>query len=201
MRRRVLVAALLGGFLLLSAGCMGNIQVGAPPGEPDCAGPDGRVNDAVVLVAQSVPSAQWLPCLGELPVGWNFQRLEAQSGRTRVLLVTGDRDGEHEVTVTLAATCDIAGAGEVPSDRPGIRRYDRVATADHGYLADRYYVFSGGCVTHHFDLRGRAGAQATAAISAGLGFVSRSAAADAIRERSHGRLTLDPPGHDTGGQR
>jgi len=195
------VAAVLGCCLLLSTGCVSNVQIGTPSGVPDCASPDGRVGDAVVLVAQSVPSAQLLPCLGSLPMGWVFNRLEAASGRTRVLLSAHDADGEHTLTVTLESSCDVAGAREMPSQQPGARRYDRVAHLDPGYLADRYYVFAGGCITHHFDLGGRAAGESVAAISAGLGFVDRSTVAAAVRDRSGGRLTLDPPGRASGGQR
>jgi len=193
-RRRGGLVAVFGCFLLLSTGCMSNVQIGTPSGEPDCASPEGQVSDAVVLVAQSVPSAQLLPCLRALPVGWIFHMLDAQRGRTQVLLSSGDRDGEHKLTLVLAGSCDVTGAREVPSDQPNTRRYDRVTRVAPGYLADRYYVFAGGCVTHRFDLRGRAGAEAAAAISAGLGFVSRSTVAAAVSERSHGRLTLDPEG-------
>jgi hypothetical protein len=180
--------------LLLSTGCLGSVQIGTPPGEPECASPDGRVGDALVLVAQSVPSAQLLPCLRALPVGWIFHLLDAQRGRTLVLLSSGDRDGEHKLTLVLEGGCDVGGAREVPSDQPNTRRYDRVTRVAPGYLADRYYAFDGGCVTYRFDLRGRAGAEAADAISTGLGFVSRSTVAAAVSERSHGRLTLDPEG-------
>jgi hypothetical protein len=187
-------AAVLGCCLLLSTGCLGPVQIGTPSGEPGCASPDGEVGEAMILVAQSVPSAQLLPCLRALPVGWIFHMLDAQHGRTRVLLSAGDRDGEHKVTLLLEASCDVAGAREVSSGQPGARRYDRVSPVTAGYRADRYYVFAGGCVTHRYDLRGRAGAEAADALSAGLGFVSRSTVAATVNQRSHGRLTLDPEG-------
>ena len=76
-----------------------------------------------------------------------------------------------------------------------------MAHVDPGYLADRYFVFAGGCITYHLDMGGRAAGESVAAISAGLGFVDRSTVAAAVRDRSHGRLTLDPPGRDAGAQR
>jgi hypothetical protein len=198
--RRVAAAAGLSCCVLLTTGCAG-LQIGPPTGVPDCPSSADRVVDAIVLVAQSVPSAQLLPCLRELPLGWNFHRLDARSGRTEVLVRAADRDGEHEVTVTLAAGCEVAGARESPSEQPGARRSDRVARVNAGYLAERYYMFEGGCITYRFDLGGRADAASVAAISAGLGFVSRRTVAAAVSERSHGRLTLDPPGQDAGSQR
>jgi hypothetical protein len=199
--RRVSRIVVLGCCLLLSAGCMGGLQIGAPTDVPECASAEGTVGDAMVLVAQSVPSAQLLPCLRGLPVGWIFQMLDVQRGRTQVRLSAGDRDGDHNVMVVLEDGCDVAGAREVPSAQPGTRRYDRITRVDPGYLADRYYVFPGGCVTYRFDLRGRAGAAEAETISAALGFLSRSTVAAAVSERSHGRLTLDPVGHDPGGRR
>jgi hypothetical protein len=192
-RRRGRLVAVLGCWVLLSTGCTG-LQVGAPNDVPDCASPDRQVGEALVLVAQSVPSAQLLPCLRSLPVGWIFHMLDVQRGRTRVLLSSGDRDGEHAVALVLEGSCDVAGAREMPSEQPGTRRYDRVLHVIPGYRADRYYVFPGGCVTRRFDLRGRAGAEAAEVVSAGLGFVSRSTVAATVSERSHGRLTLDPEG-------
>jgi hypothetical protein len=194
MRNVMRLVAAVGCCLPLAAGCMGNIQIGTPSGMPGCTSPDGRVADSEILVAQSVPSAQLLPCLRSLPVGWSFRRLEVQSGRTQVQIGSSDLDGDHRVTVALEAGCDVAGAPELASDLPGARRYDRVAAADTGYLADRYYVFQGGCISYHFDLHGRAGADAGAAVAAGLGSISRSSVAAAVRDRSHGRLTLDPGG-------
>ena len=187
-------AALLGCCLLLAAGCSGNVQVGAPPGEPDCASSADTVSDALILVAQTVPTAQQVPCLRPLPLGWSFTRLDAQSGRTRVYLRSADRDGDHTVTISLTGSCDLAGAQEVRTDRPAARRYDRVPPGGAGYRGDQYYVFQGGCITYHFELRGRAGADAAATVAAGFGFVSRSTVAAAVSQRSHGRLTLDPGG-------
>jgi hypothetical protein len=187
-------AAVLGCCLLLSSGCLGNIQVGTPPGAPNCPGPDGRVGDGVILVAQSVPSAQLLPCLRSLPAGWMFHQMEARSGRTRLTVGSNDQDGFHSVTVALQPGCDVASASEVDSDQPGTRRYDRVARVATGHLADRTYLFPGGCITYHFDLHGRGDPPSVDAISAALGLVGRSTVAAAVRDRSHGRLTLDPAG-------
>jgi hypothetical protein len=191
MRARPPVAAALACCLLLASGCVANVTVGTPNGRPDCPAPGGRVANSLVLAAQSVPTAQWLPCLRPLPLGWSFRRLEVQSGRTQVTLGASDENGDHRVLLLLRQTCDVAGASEVDSRQAGVRRYDRVAADGSGYHADRYYVFSGGCVAQRFDLQGRAGAQAVGSVSGALGFVSRGAVAAAVDERSRGRITLD----------
>ena len=61
MRRRVAILVVLA---LLGAGC--STDQGSLPG---CNRPDDSV---FALIAQSVPSATQLPCLRELPVGWNL---------------------------------------------------------------------------------------------------------------------------------
>jgi hypothetical protein len=180
--------------LLLSAGCAANIEVGPPPGQPTCADLGRQESDVLVLVAQSVPTASWLPCVRSLPVGWNFQHLDVQRGRTLIRLGATDREGDHVVTVRLTADCDVGGAVKATGEQPALQRYEHVARSAPGYLADWYYRFAGGCVTYHFDLKGRAGAEAASAVSAGLGFVSRDAVAAVVSERSDGRLTLDPGG-------
>jgi hypothetical protein len=191
---RPALAAAVGCCLLLSAGCAANLEVGNPAGSPDCPSAGGPVTDPLVLIAQSVPTAAWLPCLRALPVGWSYRHLEAQSGRSRAILSASDTKGDHQVDVILQPSCDVAGASEVNSGSPGLRRYDRQDGAAPGYHADRYYVFPGGCITHHFDLNGPVGAEAAIAVSAGLGFVSRDTVAAAVSKRSGGRLTLDPGG-------
>jgi hypothetical protein len=187
------LAAMAGCCLLLTAGCTG-LQIGPPAGVPDCGTPPSGVSDPVILIAQSVPTAQQVPCLRTLPVGWSFQHLDAQSGRTRVLLHSMDRAGEHTISVGLTSGCDVAGAPEVRSDQPSARRYDRALPADVGYRGERYYVFPGGCITYHYQLQGRAGAETVDAVAAGVSFLSRSTVAAGVRQRSHGRLTLDPGG-------
>jgi len=185
-------ASLLG-CLLLSAGCSAQLNVGAPTGLPDCTAQPGRVNAALVLAAQSVPTAQWLPCVHSLPLGWNFEQFDARNGRTLVTLRSTDRGGDYAVTVALERSCDVSGAGETASEQPDARRYDKMSPASSRYRGDRYYVFQGGCISYHFDFRGRAGADSAAAVSAGVGFISRTRLADAVDQRSDGRVPLDPP--------
>jgi hypothetical protein len=186
--------AALGSCLVLAAGCSANVQIGTPSKSPACPAAGGRVNDSLVAVAQSVPTAAWVPCLSTLPAGWTFHRLEVQSGRSRVTLTASDARGDHQVLVLLRPTCDVTGTSEQDSGQAGVRRYDRPAGTTPGYHADRYLVFPGGCITQHFDLQGPLSADAPATISAGLGLLSRSAIAAWVARRSHGRLDLDPAG-------
>ena len=89
--------------------------------------------------------------------------------------------------------CDLRGAHETPSDRNGMRRYERITDAGSGYRAEWFYVFRGGCVTYQFDLHGATGGAASAAsLSMAISFVSRATIARLLHDYSGGRLDLDP---------
>ena len=138
----------------------------------------------------AVPSAQWLPCVREVPVGWTFVSFEPEDGQTRIGF-SSDRDGPHALTVYLRPSCDLTGTTEVPSERPEMRRYERVTRISNGYGGERHYTFTGGCVTYRFDLEGDTRAEPVAAISESMGFLSRASLARQVHDSSDGRLELD----------
>ena len=78
----------------------------------------------MILAAQAVPSAAQVPCVAELPSGWQVGTAEIASGHAKFWL-DSDQAGHQAVTVTLTATCDVSGAQEIPSDEPGTRRFER----------------------------------------------------------------------------
>ena len=188
MRRLALVACVLP----LLAGCV-NVNLGAPEPVPNCDPKSGRVSDsfspAVVLMAQSVPSATLLPCINALPVGWTFSRLDANDHRARFWL-SSDRGGERVVSVAVDRVCDLGSATETVSDQAGTRRFERLDPARPANHGDRYYVYAGGCTTYHFDIHGTAGASA---VLDGLGFVSRDTLRKYVHDYGDGRFELDPP--------
>jgi hypothetical protein len=96
------------------------------------------------------------------------------------------------VVVRLAATCDPAGATEVPSDRPGVRHYQRTERRTGRFTATWYDQFPGGCVTYR--LQSTTDIQGTFATEAPLvlGLTTRQTLQQALDERSNGRLHLDP---------
>ena len=142
------------------------------------------------LQAQSVPSASRVPCVRSLP-GWTVAGANARNGWSGFTL-DHDRAGERAVVVRLAATCDPAGATEVPSDRPGVRHYQRTERHPGRFAATWYDRFPGGCVT--YQLQSTTDIEGTFATEAPLvlGFVTRQALQQALDERSNGRLHLDP---------
>lgn len=190
-RRTRGLAALVGmaGAVLLS-GC---VQVGSWGDQTvACAqGDDGTPTNGVVLMAQSVPSASVVPCVESMPVGWHFAELDARDGSARFWL-DSDRHGLRALEVVLTADCDTAGATEIASDQPGMRRLERVTQISPQFSGRRYYVFEGGCITVVFRLSGSDSTEPLAVASQSLGVVTREVLRDLVREESGGRLELDP---------
>jgi tRNA A-37 threonylcarbamoyl transferase component Bud32/membrane-associated phospholipid phosphatase len=115
---------------------------------PECERGNG---EQLVLEAQSVPSASLVPCIEALPEGWSFHTLLVRDGSSRLTMLS-DRTGTRSVEVTLTRRCDVSEATSTPSDHDGARRYDTADIRAERYSEIRYYVFPGGCASHHFRL-------------------------------------------------
>lgn len=187
MRARAVAGTALAAAL---SGC--SVNPGDVNVTPACSGRAHASSSLPILFAQSVPTASLIPCVELLPVGWQITTVDARSGAATFTLAS-DREGQRAVTVELARDCDLDGAVGVPSDQAGTRRFERPRRVTAGYAGDRIYVFSGGCATYRFDLHGSSGAVAVNEASLALGFMTRDAVADEVRERTNGRLHLDPP--------
>jgi hypothetical protein len=156
-------------------------------------GDDAEPTNGVILMAQSVPTASFVPCLEGLPVGWQLTGLDARSGSARFWL-DSDRYGTHAIEVRLTESCDISDATEIPSERPDMRRLEQIAQVSPQFNGRRYYVFDGGCITVVFTLAGSDSSEPLAVATQGLGVVPRDDLRDLVHEESNGRLELDPPG-------
>jgi hypothetical protein len=188
-----LLAALLAVAL---AGCADDAPNSAIGDEPLCEVGDHGAGNSVLLMAQSVPTASWVPCIrAALPLGWGFHHLEARDGEARFWL-DSDRDGQKAVEVRLTESCDTAGATPIPSDREGMLRLERVTRMSPTYVGERYYLFEGGCLSVVFALRGESPGEALALASQVVGVVARADLQEQVREESGGRLDLDPTGGD-----
>jgi hypothetical protein len=188
--RRAATVLALTVVAVATTGCMNAELVGSASGLPRCAPEADDRLGGMVLMAQSVPGAQWLPCVRRMPVGWTFVGFDARDGQTDIRFGS-DREGMTALTVLVRPSCELTGAAEVPSEWPELRRYERVTRVSSGYGGERHYTFTGGCVTYRFDLRGDSRAEAVAVVSDALGFVSRQSVARQVREGSDGRLELD----------
>ena len=85
------------------------------------------------------------------------------------------------MTITLTATCDIAGARQIPSDQPGMRRFERPLSLVPGYSDVRYYVFPGGCVTYQFVLAPGASPVLATTVGSAVAFMPRSVLVGYVR--------------------
>jgi tRNA A-37 threonylcarbamoyl transferase component Bud32 len=147
-------------------------------------------HEPLLLMAQSVPTAELVPCVEILPAGWTLGDVLVGNGRSKFTL-TSDRGG---VLVTeLTASCDLAGAVELTSERPGARRYLRIERNAAGVAMTRAYTFPGGCVTQRLVAPEASRQHLASESSFALGFTTRDALAAALRRDSDGRLDLDVP--------
>jgi tRNA A-37 threonylcarbamoyl transferase component Bud32/membrane-associated phospholipid phosphatase len=155
---------------------------------------DGEL-EPLWLQAQAVPTAELVPCVTSLPVGWSFRLLTVNNGRSTIT-VDHDRAGSKAIDLRFAESCDIAGATEAVADVPGARRYERGPGDATNTILTWYEVFPGGCATVRLSSDNAAPEvvdDVTAQASQVVGFVTRAHLARALDERSDGRLQLDPP--------
>ncbi len=198
-RRRVAVtAALLATVLLTGCGELGTV---APVNSDLVAckeGDDGSPANGVVLMAQSVPTASWVPCLKTMPLGWRFRDLDARSDSASFWLGP-THDPTHAIEVRLTETCTTDGATKVGSDRAEMTRLQQVSQLSPDFIGRRYYVFDGGCITMAFDLGGSNSSEGLAVATQAFDAVPRDALRELVQEESDGRLQLDPPPNHGGG--
>ena len=148
----------------------------------------------MILAAQAVPSAAFLPCIAALPSGWTAAGAEIASGRASFALDSGSLAGGggvhfvlgqpgqlQTVTITLTATCDISGAQQIPSDQPGMRRFERPLSLVPQYSDIRYYTFPGGCATYQFAFAPGASPALATTVDTAVAFMPRSALVGYVR--------------------
>jgi hypothetical protein len=134
--------------------------------------PDCGTGHTMILAAQAVPSAAFLPCIAALPPGWTAGA-QIASGRATFGLDAG-RAGLQTATITLTATCDTTGAQQIPSGQPGMSQFERPPHPVSGYSGARYYVFPGGCVTYRFVFAAGASPVLATAVDSAVAFIPRS---------------------------
>jgi hypothetical protein len=174
-RRRALLAWSVGAALILS-GCSGLGQ--APPSAPVCR----DRNSVLILLAQAVPSASFIPCITEFPVGWTFGGEAIRSGQARFWL-DSDRAGSRAVTVTLSRSCDTSRTMRIPvePDEAGTARFEQPKALRPHLFWNRYYTFKGGCVTYRFAFRPGAGSTEILEATSALTFFSRARGVTLLR--------------------
>lgn len=143
--RRVLAGPLLAATLLVSSLLLvGSGCSALPRSTPGC-----QSLERLALVAQSVPSATFVPCVGPLPAGWSVASFSVERGRTDFSL-RSDLSPGHPVRVRFTSSCDVGAAVPTTSRAPGIQTYIRVDSIDPRYSGALLDLFPGGCVTYQF---------------------------------------------------
>ncbi|HET6954690.1 MAG TPA: phosphatase PAP2 family protein, partial [Acidimicrobiales bacterium] len=178
---RIALAAGLAVVLVLAAVSAFNLFTPthdlAVEGSPRC-----DTGNLTILMAQSVPSATLVPCLGAVPVGWSAGNADVERDRGRFWLVDDADPGDRVVEVTLrpAGECDVSGATPVASDEVGTDRYEQPREVDPGLRGTRYYLFEGGCVTYDFEFGSSADPGLVFGAESAIGFIERAKLADRI---------------------
>ena len=190
IRRVTLAAAMLALFAVPAVFGVGLLLPASNSGvhAPGVHAPECGTSHTMILTAQAVPSAAFLPCIAALPSGWTAADPEIASGQASFVLNSGPgRAAERPepvlgpslaaqatVTITLTATCDTSGAQQIPSDQPGMRRFERPPSLVPAYSDVRYDIFPGGCVTYRFVLAPGASPVLATAVDSAVAFMPRS---------------------------
>lgn len=120
-----------------------------------CSTSDGAVPGCrdplrLAVVAQSVPSASYVPCIRDLPPGWTTSGFDPTQDGTSFLL-NSDRSPGRPVEVRFTATGNVRGASPSPSRAPGVLTYTRLDSISPRFAGTLYDVFPGGCASYRFD--------------------------------------------------
>lgn len=170
MRRPLL--ALITAMVLLAVSC--SLEEVLP--HPDC-----LRGESGLIVAQSVPGAELVPCLGPLPDGWSVAAVQIDQDGSRVEL-DSDRAGSGAAQLHYDGRCELGEAVPVPTDQSGASTYEYIERIQSGFRADRFYVFDGGCVRWVFDFDAEASATLSIELQNALTLVPRSVLNENIRE-------------------
>jgi hypothetical protein len=141
---RARLAGALGALLLAASALLTGCAAVSHPA-PGCGDPL-----RLAIIAQSLPSASYLPCIRALPQGWSTSGFDpSQAGAS--FLLNSDRSPGRPVVVRLTATCAPGGASPSRPRAPGVVTYTRLTSIAPRFAGSLYDVFPGGCVSYAFD--------------------------------------------------
>lgn len=182
MRRPIRLALLLALFAI-AAGCA------LAPDSTDTPWCDDY--GVLMLEAQSVPSAQLLPCFELMPKGWSPGKTHIDEHGTTFTL-DSTVAGNGAARISLTAECATDGYVQVPSDEGDTERFELVTSVSDRYTGARVYRFAGGCASIDFVFDAGVSASLANEVSLALSFVPRESVNQAIRAVTGGREQLDP---------
>ncbi|HJS27774.1 MAG TPA: hypothetical protein VJ913_11690 [Actinomycetota bacterium] len=171
--RSVLALLLVSGVL---AGC--TISTGRTS-EVSCPVED---RELLLLAAQAVPSATLIPCVTAFPAGWWFGGSDVRSGNA-LFWLESDRAGFHAVEISLTASCRTIGAIDMTNSTQEVGVQELVRVYDlHPFTADRYFLFTGGCVTYRYRFDADAAATLALEVDQAVTFGLRTALVERIED-------------------
>jgi hypothetical protein len=141
MRRSLLLALVV--IALSASGCGTDETI---LGKPSCP-------DHLIIVAQSVPRAAFVPCFEDLPGGWSVSTVSIGHTGTSVTF-DSDRAGFGAAKFAYSGACDVSGLGRLGSEQDGVTVYEEIERLAGGLKSTRYFVFNRGCVAAHLDFDG-----------------------------------------------
>jgi hypothetical protein len=133
------------------------------------------------IAAQSVPTAELIPCFDPLPAGWEVDNVRIDQAGT-VIRFESDRAGGNAAIFHFTASCEVGEAVSAPSEVDGADRFEYIEEVDPAFRARRYYVFEGGCMWWEFDFDDDASAALSIELGDRLQAITRDAYNDALRE-------------------
>jgi len=136
---------------------------------PENAQPDCQPGPPTTLMAESVPTAAFIPCVRELPSGWAFEGFEANE-RAASFTLESDATG-GSVEVVLQRRCTTADQQPMSSRRARIRQWQ--SRSAEGSTTVWTAVFDGGCARTRIDLPSGSTEDTAASVRAAIGFVPR----------------------------
>lgn len=169
---RLLLVPMAGLLGLLSAAC--SVEKTLPV--PHC-----EQGESALIVAQSVPTADLIPCFNPLPVGWEVDAVTINQDGT-VIRFDSDRAGVGAANLYYAETCDLGDAVTVPSEQDGAEAFEYIEQIGPGFRAERYYLFPGGCVWWEFEFDADASATHSIEVQDRLMLVTRKFLNENIRQ-------------------
>lgn len=135
----------------------------------------------MLIAAQSVPTAQMLPCFTPLPLGWEVETVDiTQDGTT--IRFDSDRAGHHAAKLVFAETCDITGAAQQPGNQEDVERFALTEQVEPRLRARSFHVFDGGCVTWSFEFGNDVPRSEVDELGETVVLVPRSVVADDVAE-------------------
>ena len=174
--------------LLLVVPALAIASCSAKPPSPDlkCAS-----RPAQVLAAQSVPEAEYVPCIKDVLPPWSLRSTDSDQDRTQVVIEWESSSSANErALVTLQEACPVDGvtATQTTDLPPDVD----VTQAIAGRTATTVYSFEGGCVQVDVTRTRRQEVAPLTSEDFTIDFVPREVLNAYVLEQTNDQVALDP---------